>query len=176
MDIVIDKSTYIHSSVIIGKNVRIGPNCSIGYDGFEFSRDKDGIPYSTEHKGGVIIEDNVEIRANVAIARGLGKNDNTIIKKNSKIDDLVHIGHNCEIGENNLVVTGTIFGGSTKTGKNNFFGMNCTTKVNCIIGDCNLIGMGSVVTKNISNHEIWAGNPARKFRDNLMFKEKVNDG
>lgn len=168
----IDKSTYIHPSVVIGKNVRIGPNCSIGYDGFEFPRDEDGIPRSVEHKGGVIIEDDVEIRASVAIARGLGEDDNTIIGKNSKIDDLVHIGHNCEIGEGNLVVTGTIFGGSTKTGKNNFFGMNCTTKVGCIIGDCNLIGMGSVVTKNIPDHEVWVGNPARKFRDNLSFRKE----
>jgi len=170
MNLMIDKSAYIHPCVIIGKNVKIGPNCSIGYEGFEFLRDKNEVPQFIEHKGGVIIEDNVEIQANVTIARAIDENDNTVIGKDSKLDNLVHIGHKCKIGKGNLLAAGTIFSGSVTTGKNNFFGVNSMVIAGCIIGDYNLIGMGSVVVKNIPDHEIWAGNPARKLRDNLMFK------
>jgi len=168
----IDKSTYIHPCVKIGKNVKIGPNCSIGYDGFAFLRDENNIPQGTKHEGGVIIEDNVEIQANVAIARGVSKKDNTIIGKNVKMDNQIHIAHNCEVGEGTLIAAGTTFGGTTKVGKNNFLGLNCIIKSNCTIGDFNLIGMGSVITKDIPNNEIWAGNPAKKLRNNLMFKRK----
>ena len=168
----IDKSTFIHPSVKIGKNVKIGPNCSIGYEGFEFSRDEDGIPQHVEHRGGVIIEDNVEIYSNAVISRGLGKNDDTIIGKNSKINNLVHIGHNCEIGEGNLLGVGAIVGGSVKIGKNNYFALNCTIRDGIIVGDYNLIGMGSVVIADISNYEVWAGYPARKLRDNRTLKKQ----
>ena len=165
----IHSSSYVHPNTVIGRNVRIGPHCSIGYDGFQFSRRGDGTPQPGQHRGGVIIEDGVEIRACVSIARGLGEGEDTIIRRGTKIDDLVHIGHNCDIGEGNLVVTGTTFAGGVRTGKNNFFGMNCTIGGN--VGDCNMIGMGAVTVEDIPDHEVWAGNPARKLRDNLMFKE-----
>ena len=88
------------------------------------------------------------------------------------MDNQIHIAHNCEVGEGTLIAAGTTFGGTTKVGKNNFLGLNCIIKSNCTIGDFNLIGMGSVITKDIPNNEIWAGNPAKKLRNNLMFKRK----
>ena len=62
--------------------------------------------------------------------------------------------------------------GTATSGKNNFFGVNCSIKPGIIIGDYNLIGMGSVVLNDIPNYEIWVGNPAKKLRDNLFFKRK----
>lgn len=170
----IHKSVYIHPSVVIGKNVKIGPHCSIGYEALQFSRDKNDVPQFEEHRGGVIIEDGVEIMAGAVIVRGLKQADNTIIGKNTKINNLVHVGHSCILGEGNLIAAGVTFGGSARIGRNNFFGLNCAINSGgIIIGDYNMIAMGSIVIRNIPNHEIWAGNPARKIKDNLMFKKEL---
>ena len=166
----IDASTYIHPSTIIGENVKIGPNCSIGYAGFEYSRDGGNRLQPTRHTGVVVIENNVEILANVAIARGLREDNPTIIGRHTKIDNLVHIAHSCVIGESNALVAGVAFGGNVSVGDYNFFGLNCTIKNGVTVGGYNLIGMGSVVIYNIPDHEIWVGNPAKKLRDNLMFR------
>jgi UDP-3-O-[3-hydroxymyristoyl] glucosamine N-acyltransferase len=169
---IIHPSSFIHKSVIIGKNVRIGPNCSIGYEGFEFPRDKDGIGHLKDHQGGVILEEGVEIQANCAIARHKEPGQNTVLHKYVKLDNLIHIAHNCEIGEGTLMAAGVILGGSITIGKFNFLGLNCTLKPLIKVGDYNLIGMAANVICDIPDHEIWAGNPAKKLRDNAMFKKK----
>jgi UDP-3-O-[3-hydroxymyristoyl] glucosamine N-acyltransferase len=169
----IHPTAFINGNVRIGKNVKIGPNCAIGYDGFQFHRDDNATPISTPHCGGVILEDGVEMLANCVIARGLKGDENTMLHKNVKLDNMIYIPHNCDIGEGTMISAGVIFGGSVRVGKNNFFGMNCTLKPRITIGEYNLIGMSAAVLKNIPDHEIWAGNPARKLRDNLMFKRPV---
>jgi UDP-3-O-[3-hydroxymyristoyl] glucosamine N-acyltransferase len=159
-----------HPDVCIGNNVVIGPNCSIGYNGFNYSRDKDGTAHLKKHKGTVIINDNVEIHSNVCIDRGLL--GDTIIGKGIKIDNLVHIAHNVEIGENTMVVAGTVIGGEVTIGKNNFIGIGVGIKPKVIIGNCNLIGMNSVVLYNIGNHGVWIGSPAKLLRPNYYFAPK----
>ena len=172
----IHPSSYVHPSVVIGKNVKIGPNCSIGYDGFSFKRDDDNVPIKVEHNGTVIIGDNVEIQADVCVVRGIKE---TIIGDNTKIDNLVHIAHDCKIGKNNLLAAGTVLSGWVTVGDNNFFGVNSSVKNRVVIGNNNLIGMGSVVIGDITDCEIWAGVPAKKLRDNQMFKKskviRMND-
>ena len=160
----VHQSARVHPDVRIGKNVTIGPNCTIGYDGFNYSRDEDGTAHLKKHRGTVIIEDNVEIHSNVCIDRGLY--GNTLIKKGVKIDNLVHVAHDVIIGENTLVVAGTVIGGDVIIGKNNFIGIGVGIRPALEIGNGNLIGMNSVVIKNIKSHEIWAGNPARYLRRN----------
>lgn len=165
----IHKTAYIYPNTIIGSNVKIGPNCSIGYEGFEFTRDEDHLPQFVEHMGIVVIEHDVEIQANTVIARGLNENDRTVIGAHTKIEDLVHIAHNCRVGRGNVITAGTIFGGSVRVGNCNFFGINCSIYPGIVIGDYNLIGMGSVVLTDMLNNEIWGGNPARKLKDNLYW-------
>lgn len=160
----VHQSASVHPDVRIGNNVTIGPNCSIGYNGFNYSRDEDGTAHLKEHKGSVIIEDNVEIHSNVCIDRGLY--GDTIIRKGVKIDNLVHVAHDVIIGENTLVVAGTVIGGEVVIGKNNFIGIGVGIRPLVKIGNGNLIGMNSVVIKNIEHHEIWAGNPAKYLRRN----------
>ena len=165
------KTRFIHPTAVInndpdilihiGKNVRIGPNCSIGFDGFGYV-DIDGEWINFPHVGGVIIEDNVEIGANVCIDRG--SLSNTILRKGVKIDNLVHIAHNVEIGENTLVVCQSMFGGSTRVGKNVWIGPGVTTLEWITIGDNALIGMGSVVTRDIRPGWIAFGSPAKEVR------------
>lgn len=168
----IHSSSYIHPSTVIGKNVKIGPNCSVGHDGFVFDRDDDNILIKKEPKGRVIIEDNVEIQAGVCISRGAG---DTIIGENTKMDNLVHIAHDCKIGKNNSFAAGVILCGFVTIGNNNFFGINSSVKNRVVIGNNNLIGMGSVVLKDIPSDEIWAGVPAKKLRDNQMFRKSKEE-
>jgi len=160
----IHQTASVHPDVRIGNNVTIGPNCSIGYDGFNYRRGDNGTPHLKKHKGTVIIEDNVEIHSNVCIDKGLY--GDTIIKKGVKIDNLVHVAHDVIIGENTLVVAGTVIGGEVVIGKNNFIGIGVGIRPLITIGNGNLIGMNSVVVKNIEHHEIWAGNPAKYLRRN----------
>jgi UDP-3-O-[3-hydroxymyristoyl] glucosamine N-acyltransferase len=167
----IHPTAVIAECVVLGDNIKIGPNCSVGYDGFEFHRDSECMPAYQDHEGGVILEDGVELQAGVCIARGYKKGDDTILHRNVKVDNLVHIAHGCEIGEGTLLTAGVILGGHVRIGKHNFLGLNCTVKNSHSIGDYNLIGMSSVVICDIPSHEVWAGVPARKLRDNKMFKD-----
>ena len=96
-------NTVIHSNVTIESNVKIGANCvffsgsRIGTDGFGYAPDDDGSWSKIPQTGSVIIEDNVHIGANTTI--DCGAIDNTVIKSGVKIDNLVHIAHNCVIGK-----------------------------------------------------------------------------
>ena len=168
----IHPTAFINDCVTIGENVTIGPNCSIGYDGFEFPRVEDGSPELTPHHGGVIIGNGVDIQANCAIARAILPDENTIVGDNTKLDNHIHIAHNCRIGIANIFAAGVIFGGSVIVEDYNFLGLNSTIKPGVHIGSYNLIGMGSCIISDIPDHEIWAGNPGKKLRDNLMFKKK----
>jgi len=105
----------IYDGTVIGNNVVIHSNTVIGSDGFGYTQ-KDGKNYKIPQIGNVIIEDDVEIGANSVIDKStIGS---TIIKSGVKIDNLVQIAHNVEIGENTIIASQSGVSGSTKIGKN----------------------------------------------------------
>jgi UDP-3-O-[3-hydroxymyristoyl] glucosamine N-acyltransferase len=118
----IGSNCYIYSNVTIRENCKIGnrviiqPGTTIGSCGFGYSTDEKGEHKKLEQIGNVVLEDDVEIGANCAIDRG--RFSETRIKKGSKIDNLVQIAHNVEIGPNNLIVSQSGIAGSSKTGRN----------------------------------------------------------
>ncbi|WP_340689933.1 UDP-3-O-(3-hydroxymyristoyl)glucosamine N-acyltransferase [Hydrogenobacter thermophilus] len=112
---VIFSGVHIYPRCVIGKRVRIHSGAVIGADGFGYHIGKEGIT-KLHHIGSVVIEDDVEIGANTTIDRALI--DRTIIGRGTKIDNLVMVGHNCKIGENNIFVSQVGLAGSVKTGKN----------------------------------------------------------
>ncbi len=137
----------------------IGANCTLGLCGFGYIWDE-GHWLRFPHIGGVVIESDVEIGSNVCIDRGsIG---NTHIRQGVKIDNLVHIAHNADIGEHTLIVAGAVIGGSVKIGKKCFIGMNASIKNGVTIGDNVTVGAGAVVLKDIPDGETWAGVPAKK--------------
>ena len=101
------------------KNITIGKNCNIGFgtvigkDGFGFD-EIDGKLIRNEHKFGVVIGDDVEIGANCNIDRGRWRD--TVINNGTKIDSLVHIGHNVKVGENCIIGPHVTLGGSCEIG------------------------------------------------------------
>jgi len=153
--------TQIHIDTIIGDNVGIGCNCTIG--GFGFGYEKvDGHLKRMPHHGHVVIEDFVTIHNNVNIDRAV--KDATVIGKGSAIDSHVHIGHNAKIGSNTLIAANSSIGGSAVIGNNVFIGCNVFVKQKVRIGDNAVIGAGSVVLKDVPAGETWVGNPAVKIK------------
>lgn len=149
----------IYSDNIIGKNCTIHSGTVIGADGFGFAPNSDNNYIKIAQTGNVIIEDNVEIGANTCIDRAtLGS---TIIKKGVKLDNLIQIAHNVEIGENTVVVSQTGIAGSTKIGKNCMIGGQVGIIGHLKIADNVKIAAQSGIQKNILKEgAIVQGSPA----------------
>lgn len=180
-------NSKIHPQVHIGDNVSIGDNCIfyagakvyddtiignncifhsgsvIGSDGFGFAPQKDETFKKIHQIGNVIIEDNVEIGANTTI--DCGTMDSTIIRKGVKLDNLVQIAHNCEIGENTVIAALTGISGSTKLGKNCMFGGQIGVAGHLKIGDHVSVGAQSGIVKNVKDKEAMLGSPAIPIKD-----------
>ncbi|MEG2993725.1 MAG: UDP-3-O-(3-hydroxymyristoyl)glucosamine N-acyltransferase [Bacilli bacterium] len=168
--VTIGKHSIIESNVIIKENTDIGENCIIkagaviGGSGFGYEFDESGIPHQFYHTGNVKIGNNVHIGSNTCIDKGtLGS---TKINDNVKIDNLVHVAHNCLIEENTLVIAGAELSGGVHLGKNVWVGPNSCIREKLYIGNNALIGIGSVVVKNIESNNVYAGNPAKLLKTN----------
>ena len=150
-------NVVIYRDSLIGNNVAIHAGSVIGSDGFGYAHTKLGEHIKIEHFGNVVIEDNVEIGANVTIDRAVF--ESTIIKKGAKIDNLVQLGHNCVIGEHSLLVSQVGFAGSTTTGRNVVFGGQAGTGGHIHIGDFVQVAGRGAVGKNLPPNTKGGGPP-----------------
>lgn len=113
------------------------------------------------HAGKIVIEDKVSIGEGTVIVRATHKDGQTIIRKGTKIDTLCHIAHNVDVGENCLIVSGVVIGGSVQVGNDVYIGMGAMIKNKIKIGDGATVGMGAVVIRDVLPGETVIGNPAR---------------
>lgn len=162
-NVCIGKNCKIYPNVVIYRqskiadNVNIHANTVIGSDGFGYAHTAQGEHIKIEHNGIVEIESNVEIGAGSTIDRAVfGK---TLIKKGTKIDNLVQIGHNCVIGEHSLLVSQVGLAGSTTTGRNVVMGGQAGTGGHIHIGDFVQIAGRGAVGKNLPPNTKWGGHP-----------------
>ena len=177
-NVVIGSNTIIHSNVTIESNVKIGANCiffsgsRIGTDGFGYAPDDDGSWAKIPQTGGVIIEDNVHIGANTTI--DCGAIDNTIIKTGVKIDNLVHIAHNCVIGENTIIAAMAGFAGSSKIGKACMIGGGARIGPNISIADRTVISPTTPIARSIKKEgqRFTGAVPPLNHKDWLKFAVK----
>jgi UDP-3-O-[3-hydroxymyristoyl] glucosamine N-acyltransferase len=174
----IGHNTIIESNVIIGDNCSIGSNviirntiidnfvnildgCVIGKKGFGFfPNQENNIRYP--HIGTVIIKDNVEIGCGSTIDRG--SMSNTIIGKNSFLDNQIHIAHNNKIGDNCIIAGQVGFAGSTTLGNNVMIGGQAGISGHLKIGNNVQIAGGSGVIKNIPDNSRVMGYPAKDLK------------
>ncbi|MDF1694733.1 MAG: UDP-3-O-(3-hydroxymyristoyl)glucosamine N-acyltransferase [Saprospiraceae bacterium] len=186
----IGAGSVIHSHVFLGENVKIGKNVTlfpgvkiyndceigdncvfhsnvvIGSDGFGFSKDSSGNYEKIPHLGKVIIESDVEIGSNSTVDRGtIG---DTIIRKGVKLDNLVQIAHNAEIGENTVMAAQSGVAGSSKVGKNCVIGGQVGIIGHLKIADGTMIQGQSGVTRNVrkENSKLY-GTPAISYQSYL---------
>ena len=144
---------FINHNCSIGNNVIIHPNVTIGSDGFGLYK-IDGLWKKIPHVGSVVIEDDVEIGSNTTIDRGML--DNTILKRNCKIDNLVHIAHNVTVGSNTAIAACTGIAGSTSIGDNCTIGGGVGINGHITIcNNVNIHGM-SMITKSITKEGDYA--------------------
>ncbi|HAQ20720.1 MAG TPA: UDP-3-O-(3-hydroxymyristoyl)glucosamine N-acyltransferase [Prolixibacteraceae bacterium] len=151
----------IYEDTIIGNACIIHAGAVIGSDGFGFAQTKDGTYKKIPQVGNVILEDQVEIGANSTI--DCSTMGSTIIHKGTKIDNLVQIAHNVEIGENTVIAALTGIAGSTKIGKNCRFGGHVGVAGHITIGDNVNLGAMTGVANNVKSDRTMLLQPAMEF-------------
>ncbi|EAI8646064.1 TPA: UDP-3-O-(3-hydroxymyristoyl)glucosamine N-acyltransferase [Campylobacter lari] len=168
---IIHPNAVIYNDTKIGKKCHLLANCVIGSDGFGYAHTKNGEHYKIYHNGNVILEDFVEVGACTSIDRAVF--ESTIIKQGTKIDNLVQVGHNCEIGENCLIVAQSGISGSSILGKNVTMGGQSATSGHLEIGDFATIAARGGVTKNLEGARVYGGFPIMLQKDWLKFQAKI---
>jgi UDP-3-O-[3-hydroxymyristoyl] glucosamine N-acyltransferase len=168
-NVIIGKNCTIHPAVKIYNDCVIGDNCIIhagaviGADGFGFVPDENGVFSKIPQIGNVQIEDNVEIGSNSTIDRAtLGS---TFIRKGVKIDNLVHIAHNVDVGENSAMAAQVGIAGSTKIGRSVMIGGQAGISGHITIADKTQIVGQSGIPGNVKKADILMGSPGISIED-----------
>src|SRR5277367_4738561 len=165
----IGERTVLHPHVFVGAGCRVGDDCevhphtSIGSDGFGYAVDPDGRPRKISHLGNVQIGDGVEIGSNCAIDRATLTS--TYIRSGTKLDNICHIAHNCDLGENGFFTAGFMMGGSTKIGRQFVTGGNSVVTAHVTLADNVVLSGRSSVTNDVPVPGHYAGYPLQPIRD-----------
>ena len=176
--VVIGDNTVLYPGVKIYEGCVVGANCIlhagavIGADGFGFMPNAQGGFDKIPQLGNVVIEDNVEIGANTCIDRA--KTDSTVIRRGVKLDNLIQIGHNVQIGENTVSSAQTGIAGTSRVGRNCFLAGQVGIADHVVIGDRVKIASKSGIDKNVPDDEVRMGYPAlpgmQYHRSSAVFK------
>lgn len=189
-DTVIGNNCKIYPQVYIGDNVTVGDNCTffpgvkiyydckigsrvtihagtvIGSDGFGFAPQPDGSYHKISQIGNVIIEDDVEIGSNTSVDRAtMGS---TVIHKGVKLDNLIQLAHNVEVGKNTVIASQTGISGSTKIGEQSVIGGQVGIVGHISIANGSQIQAQSGINRSIEEEgKKWAGTPATSYNTQM---------
>jgi UDP-3-O-[3-hydroxymyristoyl] glucosamine N-acyltransferase len=156
---VIHGHVHIYPTVTVGARVVIHAGAVVGADGFGYERDSNGKLHKFPQVGGVVIEDDVEIGANACIDRGaLGM---TVIRRGTKLDDLVYIAHNVMVGTDVVVVGAATLLGSSQIGACAWVSAGSTVRDKRVVGERAVIGLGAAVVADVPAGATVIGVPAR---------------
>ncbi len=165
-NVTIHPGVVVYADCVIGNNVTIHSGSIIGSDGFGFAPKEDGSFQKVPQLGNVVIEEDVEIGANTTIDRAtIGS---TIIRKGVKLDNLIQIAHNAEIGTNSVIAAQSGISGSTKIGKQVMVGGQVGFAGHISVADGVRIAAQSGVTKTVKTPNLTlTGNPAAEQKQSL---------
>jgi UDP-3-O-[3-hydroxymyristoyl] glucosamine N-acyltransferase len=166
----IDALVAIGSRTSIGDRVIIHSCTILGCDGFGFLP-VPGVPVKIPQIGRVVIEDDVEIGSGTTVDRATV--GTTLIKRGAKLDDQVHVAHNCVIGEGSLLAGQVGFGGSVTVGKGVMMGGQVGVGPHLIVGDGVQIGAKSGVHRDSEPGQKLYGNPAREASEAMRLNAEV---
>ncbi len=169
---IIYPNVTIYRDCIVGSDSVIHAGTTIGSDGFGFASNRLGEHKKIFHVGNVIIGDDVEIGANSAIDRAVF--GTTYIKTGSRLDNLIHVAHNCEIGEYSVIAGQSGLAGSSKLGRNSVFGAQSGVAGHLEIAPFNTFAARSGVTKSIKESGLtFAGFPLMDHKLWLKLQVKI---
>jgi UDP-3-O-[3-hydroxymyristoyl] glucosamine N-acyltransferase len=171
---ILNAGVKIYIDCIIGKNVTIHAGTIIGSDGFGYAPQPDGSFKKVPQIGNVIVEDFVEIGANTTIDRAtIGS---TIIRTGVKLDNLIQIAHNVEVGSNSVIAAQAGISGSTKIGKNVMVGGQVGIVGHITIADGTKINAQSGLTKSVKEpNKAFNGSPAHDFSQSLRVQSMTRN-
>ncbi len=167
-NVTVGDNTLLYPNVTLYHATEIGKNCIIhsgtvvGCDGYGFAHTKMGEHVKIYQNGKVVVEDAVEIGANCAIDRAVF--GVTRIRKGTKLDNLIQVAHNCDVGEHTLMAAQVGLAGSTKLGRNVVMGGQSATAGHLEVGDFATIAGKGGVTKSLEGGKTYAGFPAIDIR------------
>jgi len=165
-DVTLFPGVKVYFDCIIGNNVIIHSGAIIGSDGFGFAPQNDGTYHKISQIGNVVIEDDVEIGSNTTIDRAtMGS---TIIRKGVKLDNLIQIAHNVEIGANTVIAAQSGISGSTKVGENVVMAGQVGLAGHLSIAKGTMLAGGSEVRRSITEeNKKWGGTPLVSYFDHM---------
>lgn len=158
----IGKLSIIKKGSVIGNNAYIGYHSVVGSEGFQDIK-INGNNVILPHVGGCKIGNNVSVLDNTCVCNSLFENT-TKIGDYTKIDNLVHIAHNCIIGDNCTITAGTILCGSTIIENGVWIAPNVSVLNKVILKENSMVGLGAVVLKDVNKSDIVVGNPAKSIK------------
>jgi UDP-3-O-[3-hydroxymyristoyl] glucosamine N-acyltransferase len=173
----IGSNTLIHPNVTLYYDTKVGDRCIIhsgtilGCDGYGFAHTKTGEHVKIYQNGNVIIENDVEIGSNCTVDRAVF--GTTIIRNGTKLDNLIQIGHNCDIGEHTLCASQVGLSGSTVLGRNVVMGGQSAAAGHLKIGAFTTIAARGGVTKSLEGNRTYAGFPAIDHKRWLRQQAKI---
>ena len=177
-NVTVGSGTLLHPNVTLYHHTVVGADCIIhsgtviGCDGYGFAHTKLGEHVKIYQNGNVVVEDNVEIGANCAIDRAVF--GTTYIRKGTKLDNLIQIAHNCDVGEHTLCAAQVGLAGSTTLGRNVVMGGQSATAGHLKVGDFATIAGKGGVTKSLEGGKTYAGFPAIDHKMWLRLQAKLS--
>ncbi|MEN8726828.1 MAG: UDP-3-O-(3-hydroxymyristoyl)glucosamine N-acyltransferase [Sulfurovum sp.] len=176
-NVTIGSGTLLHPNVTLYHHTKIGSECIIhsgtviGCDGYGFAHTKHGEHVKIYQNGNVVVEDDVEIGANCTIDRAVF--GTTYIRKGTKLDNLIQIAHNCDVGEHSLCAAQVGLAGSTTLGRNVVMGGQSATAGHLEVGAFATIAGKGGVTKSLEGGKTYAGFPAIDHKMWLRLQAKM---
>lgn len=160
---VLHPHVFVGSACVVGSRCEIHPHTTIGSDGFGYAVGADGRPRKIAHLGNVVIGDDVEIGSCCSIDRATL--ESTHVRSGNKLDNLCHIAHNCDLGENGFYTAGFMMGGSTTIGRGFVTGGNSVVTAHVTLGDNVSLAGRSTVTNDLPHAGAYGGYPLQPLKE-----------